>query len=69
MRRKRPHNSNKRKICETKKKASMRTCGKYQLTEYKIAPNEQENHNDMIEISQNYKRLILSQCSNSIRIN
>ena len=47
----------------------MRTCGKYQLTEYKIAPNEQENHNDMIEISQNYKRLILSQCSNSIRIN
>ena len=52
-----------------RKKASKSTRGKRQLQEYKIAPNEREDRDDITEVSQKYKRLILSQSSNSIRIN
>ena len=52
-----------------RKKASKSSRGKRQLREYKIAPNEREDRDDITEVSQKYKRLILSQSSNSIRIN
>ena len=64
----------KKKHERERKKASKRNCGKYQLLDYKIAPNKREDrsfieNNGNIEVSQIYTWLILRQHSNLIRIN
>ena len=51
-----------------RKKVYKRSRGKRQLPEYKIAPNEREDRDDIIKASQKYKRLKLRQISNSIQI-
>ena len=51
-----------------RKKVYKRSRGKRQLPEYKIAPNEREDRDDIIKASQKYKRLKLRQICNSIQI-